>query len=804
MPKRNSKLTIEQLRRTCDPGLFEFDSTETLSPLEEIIGQDRAVRSVSFGIDIESPGYHMYALGPAGTGKTTIIKQFLDRKAAAQPVPDDWCYVNNFKDADKPRALRLPAGKGRAFQQDMEQLVKDLTAAIPQVFESQAYQEQQQQAEKAFQDQRQSLFDELSAKAETRGFTLLPSPQGILFLPMVDGKVLSPEQLGQLGEAERERIGKQMDSLQDETREMLRRARVLQKEERERLQVLDRQVVDYATQHLLEELHKKYTDLQAIVQFLDEVHTNILENVQTFKSLDQPQPESLPQKMGVPRPTFNQYRVNLIVDNSASRGAPVVLEGNPGYYNLLGRVEHEVQFGALVTNFSMIKGGAFHRANGGYLMVEAKDILTKPFAWDALKRALKSREIRIQIMGQDFQVVSTRTLEPEPIPLDIKTIIVGDPVSYYTLYQLDEDFQELFKVKLDFAVQMDWTPENARKYAQFIGGICRDEKLRHFTPAGVAKVVEHSARLVSHREKLSAKFGDVVDLIRQSSYWAAQNDHNLITGDDVHKAIREHVYRSNQLEERLRELVDEKTVMIDTSGKVVGQVNGLSVMPLGGYSFGHPSRITARTYVGSSGVVNIEREIEMGGPIHNKATLILEGYLGGKYAGDRPLALSASITFEQMYEEIEGDSAAAAELYALLSSLSGIPIKQNLAVTGSINQRGEVQAIGGVNEKIEGFFDVCRLKGLTGDQGVLIPQSNVRHLMLREDVVGAVQDGKFSIYAVANVDEGIELLTGKKAGVLGADGLYPEGSINAAVQARLTELADKVRAFAPGASAETA
>jgi lon-related putative ATP-dependent protease len=493
--------------------------------------------------------------------------------------------------------------------------------------------------------------------------------------------------------------------------------------------------------------------------------------------------------------TFDEYRVNLLVDNSATRGAPVVYEKNPTATNLLGRVEYVGRFGALVTNFRMIKNGALHKANGGYLLLDAFELLTKPLAWETLKRALKNEEVVIESLEKSLGFLTTRTLEPEPIPLDTKVIIVGDPLLYYLLYNLDQDFPELFKVKADFDFRTPWTEESGKLYAHFIGNICREEGLRHFSPEGVSRVIEYSARLAEHQKKLITVFGDVVDIIRQASFWAEQDALNLVSGAEVIKAIDEKIFRSNRIEKIIQEMIEEETILIDTRDMVVGQVNGISVLQLGDYSFGKPSRITARTFVGSKGILSIDRETELGGPIHNKGSLILAGYLGGRYAEDVPLAFSASITFEQLYEGVEGDSASSSELYALLSSLSGFPLRQDLAVTGSVNQRGEVQAIGGANEKIEGFFTVCKARGLTGTQGVVIPASNVKHLMLRDEIVEAVQEGTFHIYAVSTIDQGIALLTGKEVGEKMEDGMYPEGTVNRAVQQKIWELAAKVRLF---------
>lgn len=801
MSDTNTRLSAEKLRRICDPGIFDFDSTADVSALEGPIGQDRAVRAIAFGIAIESPGYHAYALGPVGTGRTTTIRNFLTDKAAAQPTPNDWCYVNNFEDPDKPFPLWLPAGRGRDFQGAMEHLVEDLQAQIVQAFESEEYQNERKTLQDGFQERGQNLFREIEKEATSKGFVVIPQPHGLAFAPIVGQEVMSLEQLSELSEQEQERIRSDMADLQDTMRKTLHQVLLLQKEMRSQLHELDRRVAAFAIQHLFDELKLRYADIPTVLHFLDRVRADVLDNIALFRQEDAGAEAPaditavlMPRKRQSP---FDRYSVNLIIDNSSRIGAPIIFEDNPNYHNLLGRIEHEVHLGALITDFTMIKAGALHRANGGYLMIEARDLLTKPFAWSALKRALNNKEIRIEIMAQEYQTVATRTLEPGPIPLDIKVILIGDPLLYYLLYNLDEEFRELFKVKADFAVQMDWNDDTAKAYAQFIGSICRAENLQHFAPSGVAKLIEHSARMVSDQTKLSTKFGEIVDLIRQASFWAAQGNGQTtaVTAEDVMRAIQEKVYRSNSLEERLQEMIETGALLIDTTGEAVGQVNGTSVLSLGDYSFGKPSRITARTFVGSAGMVNIDREIELGGRIHNKGYLILVGYLGGKYATELPLTLSASITFEQLYEEVEGDSAASAELYALLSSLSGFPVRQDLAVTGSVNQHGHIQAIGGVNEKIEGFFDVCKTGGLTGTQGVIIPKSNVKNLMLREDVVAAVQAGQFHVYAITTVDEGMALLTGQAAGEKQSDGTYPEGTINRAVQDRLYDLAEKARTF---------
>jgi lon-related putative ATP-dependent protease len=799
MVKKHKELSVEQLRRVCDPAIFDFKSTAELPVLNQIIGQERAVRATTFGIDIESPGYHIFALGPAGTGKTAMIKELLERKSADQPVPDDWCYVNNFDDIDKPRVLRLPAGTGSKLERDMDQFVEKLSDEIPSAFETKDYEKEREKIDVRFQEQRQALFADLEKVTKTKDFALLQTPRGVALAPIINGDVITQEQFTKLDEKESNEIELRQTELQGELRQTIRRVQELEQEAKEEIRQLDQEVIGFAVEHLVNKIVEKYADLGAVVDFLQNVRTDILKNVDTFKQAK----ESEEAQQQLPfltlqtdsRPIFDRYRINLLVDNSDVIGAPVIFESNPTYPNLLGRIEHQARFGALVTNFQMIKSGALHRANGGYLIVDARDVLTKPMAWEGMKRALQESEIRIESMYESLGAISTRTLDPEPIPLDIKVIIIGDPMIYYMLYNLDEDLRELFKVKADFSIQMDWTEEALQQYARFIGTVCQQEKLLAFAPSGVAKIIEQSARMVSHQNKLATKFRDIVDLIRQSSYWASKSGHKYVQDTDVRQAVEEQIYRSNQWEEYVQEMINEGTILIDTNGLTVGQVNGISVLPLGDYSFGKPSRITARTHVGKAGVVNIDREIELGGRIHNKGVMILTGYLGEKFAQDIPLTFSTSITFEQIYEEVEGDSASSAELYALLSSLSGYPIRQDLAVTGSVNQRGQVQAIGGVNEKIEGFFEVCKLKGLTGKQGVIIPESNIKNLMLREDVVQSASEGNFHIYPVSTINEGIELLTGIEAGQRNAEGEYPENTINFAVQARLKELAGKVQAF---------
>ncbi|HIQ04978.1 MAG TPA: ATP-dependent protease, partial [Anaerolineae bacterium] len=646
-------------------------------------------------------------------------------------------------------------------------------------------------------EEQTAAYTELERKILEYGFILTKVPGGFVLSPAVEGKPISERQYQQLSEEHKQKLNRIRKALEKRVEQLIRQNRQREKEAREALRALDERIALFATGHLIDELKEKYDGLEQVTGYLEAFQQDVVRNLELFKEPE----KATPTVMGIPlgvepdEVAFRRYQVNLLVDNSALEGAPVVEEPNPTYPNLVGRIEHRAQLGALLTDFNMIQPGALHRANGGYLIVEALDLLRKPFAWEGLKRALKNGEIRIEEAAQELGLLSTVTLDPEPIPLDVKVVLIGNPLIYYLLYQYDEDFQELFKVKADFDTQMERTPENMALYAQFIATCCRREGLRHFTVDGVARVIEHSSRLVAHQQKLAARFLDIADLVREANFWAGERGADLVTAEDVERAIDEKVYRANRIEERLRELVADGTILVNVDGSAIGQVNGLSVVTLGDYTFGRPSRITARTYLGRGRVTNIEREVELSGPIHSKGVLILAGYLGGKYARNQPLPLSVSLVFEQSYEGVEGDSASSAELYAILSDLAGLPLRQDLAVTGSVSQKGQIQAIGGVNEKIEGFFDICRLHGLTGKQGVLIPAANVKNLMLREDVREAVARGQFHIYPIETIDQGIELLTGVPAGEPDEEGNYPEGTVNRLVQDRLNEMLEKWRSL---------
>jgi lon-related putative ATP-dependent protease len=792
-------LTPDQLRRPCNPAQFTFTTTADLPDLAEIIGQQRAVAAIRFGIGIHHDGFNLFALGPNGTGKFTAVQQYLHQIAAQKPTPDDWCYIHNFSQPHKPNALRLPAGHAAQFQADMQQLVEDLQTVLPATFSGDEYQKQRKSIEEEFKQRELSSMDNLKTLAEERNIAFIRTPAGFAFAPLKNREVISPEEFMKLSGDEQKTIEHDIQELQDVLQQVIIQLPHWQRELQKRLKDLNADVTLFATTPLFAELRQKYDGLEDVQRYLDEVQADVVLRVNDFLSTEEsPMSALLGGQDGGESSgqRLRRYQVNVIIDRRQMTGAPVIYEDQPTFSNLVGRTEHVSQMGTLLTDFTLIKPGALHRANGGYLMLDARKVLLQPFAWEGLKHALRGREICIESLGQVASLISTVSLEPEPIPLDVKVVLMGDRELYYLLHQYDPDFNELFKVAADFADEMARDETNNLAYARLIGTLARKEGLLHFDPTAVALVIEHSARLAGDAGKLSTHMQSVSDLLREASYWAQEAKREVVGRDDVQRALDSQRYRHGRLRERIWEAIVAATIFIDTAGAVVGQINGLAVHSLGDFSFGRPSRITARVRLGKGEVIDIERQAEMGGPIHSKGVLILSGFLGGRYAAERPLSLAASLVFEQSYSGVDGDSASSAELYALLSALAGAPLKQSLAVTGSVNQHGQVQAIGGVNEKIEGFFDICQAIGLTGDQGVLIPAANVKHLMVREDVVAAVADGRFHIYPVAHIDEGIELLTGLAAGELGDDGRFPPHSINARVVACLETLAEKQRAFA--------
>ena len=800
-------LSPEELYQHCDPLQFTFDTTEALGDLEGFIGQTRALDALRFGLGVQHKGYNLYILGPSGTGKFAMTRRYIEGLAMECPIPPDWCYVNNFNDARKPQAISLPARQNASLKQEIEQLVNDLHEAIPLIFENDEYHNRRQALEDRFEEHQEAAMSAVQKKAEAKHIALINTPSGFTLGPMRDNKILGPEQFHQLPEGEREAIEKEVKLLQEELRKTLHIIPQWQKETRESIAKLNREMTAAAVRHLLGVLREHYRDIQAVADYLERVEQDVIDNFQHFL----PHEERKPSLFGMPfmpqdegQPWHFRYRINLLLCHESNGGAPIVYEDLPGYNNLLGRIEHRAHLGALETDFTMIRPGALHRANGGYLILDALKILIQPFAWETLKRVLQSGEIRIESLAQITSLVSTQSLEPEPIPLDLKVVLLGERYIYYLLVAVDPEFTELFKVAVDFDDRLVRDRESEQGYAQLIATLARQHRLRPLAPAAVARTIEHALRRADDKERLSTHMRSLLDLLQQADYWAGENGHATITWEDVQQSIDAQIYRADRIRERLQEEIQRGVLLIATEGEAVGQINALSVMKLGGFSFGHPTRITARTRMGRGQVVDIEREVKLGGPIHSKGVLILSGFIAGRYVPDLPLSLSASLVFEQSYGGVEGDSASCAELYALLSALARVPIKQSFAITGSVNQLGEVQAIGGVNEKIEGYFDICRQRGLTGNQGVLIPAANVKHLMLRRDLIEAAHDNRFAIYPVHTIDEGIALLTGLSAGERDREGAYPNGSINQRVEATLTHFSERMHSLDGSAASNRA
>jgi len=807
MLSTNHELTAAQLRRTVDPQALGIQTTADLTPLAGLIGQPRAAAALRFGLGLDGLGFHIYVAGPPGLGKMTAVQTFLQDTAARKESPPDWCYVNNFDDPYQPKALQLPAGQGRQLQADLKQLIEHIRREIPKAFDSEEYGAKRDEITKTLNRQRAEIFERLGERATQNGFVLQMTPMGIAIVPVLGGRPLSEAEFQALPASAREDLQRRRETLEDEIKAAMKQVRDLERATQEQLQALDRQVALHVIGGLIEDLTEKYRTAPEVGNHLKAVQQDLLANLELFKPGAFVPPAPVPAGLPLPLPwgqdlPFRKYQVNVLVDNSHQAGAPVVIELNPSYHNLFGRIEKETQFGTLYTDFTLIKAGALHRANGGYLVLPAEDVLRHLFSWESLKLALRSRDIQIEDLGERLGFVAAKSLRPEPIPLDIKVVLVGQPLLYYLLHGYDEAFPELFKVKADFDTRMAWNEQNLRSFLAFLCTFCQQERLAHLDSGGAAKVVEHALRLAEDQDKLSTHFRVLGDLIREAHYWARQEGASLIGAAHVRRALDERVYRANLIQERVQEMIARGTLLVDTAGEALGQINGLSVISLGEYLFGKPSRITASVAPGREGIIDIEREVRLGGPLHSKGVLILSGYLAQRYAQDKPLTLAARLVFEQSYEGVEGDSASSAELYALLSALSGVPIKQGIAVTGSVNQHGEVQAIGGVNQKIEGFFDVCTVKRLTGEQGVIIPHSNLPHLMLREDVVEAVSAGRFHLWAVTTIDEGLEILTGVPAGARAADGQFPEGSVNAQVERRLQEFAQCLKEFATTSATE--
>ncbi len=788
-------LPAERLYGRCDLAQLKFKTTLELPDLPGILGQERAVEAADFGLAIAREGYNLFVMGPTGTGKRSLVTRLLDKAAAGRPTPADWVYVHNFEQPHKPRALQLPAGRGKAFKADMQRLIEDLLTAIPALFESEEYRARLDQLEAEFSEREAAALRELGTEAEKQNIALLRTPSGFGLAPMKDGEVIAPDEFEKLPDEEKQRIAAVLEDLHERLHKIIRQAPQWLREKKERIRALNREFSMLAVSHEIGELREKYRDLAEICSYLDAVEKDLVDSAEELRKSQ----EGPIQVMGITltaQPSFRRYQVNLLIDNSATSGAPVIWPDHPSYPNLVGRIEHIEHLGALVTDFSLIKPGALHQASGGYLVLDALKLLSQPYAYEALKRTLRSHQVRIDSLGQMLGLAHTVSLEPQPIPVDFKVVLLGERLLYYLLYEYDPEFRELFKVVADFDDEMPRTEEAVQHYCRLIATLGRKEDLLPFDRAACARLVEQAAREAADNERLSTNMQNLLDLMREADHLARAEQHDTVSAERIQAALDARERRSGRIRSRMQEEILRNTINVQTDGQWVGQINGLSVIQLGDNRFAHPSRITATVRLGEGEVIDISREVNLGGAIHSKGVLTLASFLATRYANNLPLSLSASLAFEQTYAMVEGDSASMAELCALLSAIADVPIKQAIAMTGSVDQYGHMQAIGAVNEKIEGFFDICRARGLDGSHGVVIPVANVKHLMLRSDVVDACGRGQFHIWPVSNVDEAMELLTGLPAGLPDAEGVVPEGSVNYLVAARLIQFSSLRQIFA--------
>lgn len=788
-------LDAKQLVQHCDPSLFPFQTTAELTSTTEIVGQSRAVDAVQFGIEIQRQGYNLFVLGDPGSGRHSVVQRLLEAKAGQEAPPSDCCYVNNFTEANKPRLLRVPAGRGAQLKRAMADFVEELTKAIPAAFDSDEYRSRIEAINDTYKEREEKALQTLGQASSEQGVALLRTPHGFVFAPIKGEEAMAPDEFDKLPEEEKQRIGKLIEDYGEKLKQLMHQLPRWRREVQAQIKEAGRDVLGLAVGHMIEELKGHYGDLAEVLAFLDEVMHDVIEMGEQLRE----QPKADGDLSGIVISgsiSTTRYQVNLLVDHAGSTSAPVVYEDNPIYPNLVGRVDHVAQLGTLLTNFTLVKPGALHRANGGYLVLDALKLLIQPYAWEGLKRALRSKQVRIESLGQVLGLASTISLEPEPMPLTVKVVLIGERHIYYLLKALDPDFAELFKIPADFEDDLVRDEDNTRLYAEYIATLVRTAELRPFDRGAVARVVEQSARLCGDAERLTANRRQIVDLLQEADHWADKAGHATVMREDVQTALDAQIHRVDRIRGRLQDEILRGNHLIAVTDQRIGQVNGLAVIVLDDFMFAHPVRITATSRVGEGDVIDVEREAELGGAIHTKGVMILASFLGARYSRNVPLSLSASLVFEQSYGPVEGDSASLAELCALLSELASAPVKQALAVTGSVNQFGDVQAIGAVNEKIEGFFDICRARGLTGEQGVLIPAANVKHLMLRQDVVDACAAGEFAIHAVDNVDQAIELLTGVPAGEADEAGMVPEGTVNFLVAAQLAELSALRQAFA--------
>ena len=786
----NLLIPIEQLKKRCELSEFNFNTTKEIKTHKDIIGQDRAMKALNFGVSIKRKGYNIFVTGITGTGRNTYTKAIADEYAKKRETPSDWCYVYNFKKPESPRAIKLDAGKGCLFKKKIDAIISKLKLEIPKAISSKEVDDKKNIIYNQYKKKAQGVIDELNEMAKEYNFVFRQTEKGLVSIPLVDGRPIKENEIAELSEEEITALKEKTNELSINAISLIKNLRNVEEQLHNRINQLTEKVVFDAIDFYINPLLEEFKGNGDIQQFLVELEDDIVKNLDQFLQ-DEKEEDSLKKallKGDVKQNFFNRYEINLFIDNSERQGAPVVRDSNPNYYNLLGKIEYVNERGILRTDHTRIKPGTIHEANGGFLIIQAKDILRSPYAWEGLKRFLTTGEAKIENI--DKGSVVAETIKPQPIPINLKVMIVGDHYTYQLLYIYDEDFKKLFKIRADFDIEMDRSRNNIEKISSFIAHQSQKESLKDFDRSAVGKIIEYSSRIAEDQRKLTSRFNEIVEILYEADAWAEADEQKIVTAESVNKAITEKNYRNNKYEEKLQELFIDGTILIDTYGKKIGEINGLAVMDAGQYSFGRPNKITASTYVGKDGIINIEREVDQSGSIHDKGVLILSGYLGEKYAKSKPLSLSASITFEQSYDGIDGDSASSTELYSLLSSLAEIPINQAIAVTGSVNQKGMIQPIGGANEKIEGYYKVCKQKGFKGGEGVIIPHQNIINLMLDDEIIEAVKEGKFNIYAVKTIDEGIEVLSGVPAGQKDEKGNYPFGTINYLVQNKLDKYAN--------------
>ena len=788
--KNKNELNYKELKMTCNPNVFNFETTGDLDTIEEGIGQERGIKALEFGLQVDVKGYNLYLEGPSGVGKTLYTKNYLNKIASKKKVPSDWCYIYNFDNPNEPIAVELPAGQGKEFKEAMEGFIKEIRKDIRNTFNNDDFEKEKALIKQEFEQKRTALLEKLNQDASKHNFQVKTAQNGIYMMPIVNGQVIEEEEFDKLDEEIKKEYEEKSVLVQEQIMNVISQIKEIERASDKKISEWQSNVALLTVNVHINYLKSKYKKNKKINKFLNDVKTDVLKNIPTFLEDPTKQPQQMPPNpaMRKPDPCLN-YRVNLFVDNSNREGAPVIMDSNYSYNNIFGTLEYENYYGALKTDHTMLKAGLMQQANGGYIIFQAKDLLANGICYEALKKALRIKELGIENANEQRAAMTLISLKPEPIPLNLKVILIGNSSIYQTLLAMDSDFRKLFKIKVEFEESAKISDENLNKLAQIIHGFCQHQELPELDKTGMARLVEYSSKLAGSHSKVSTRFDDLMQVVGEAATWAKLSKSKVVTEKYIDKALEERVERVKKYDEKYLEMIKENTLLIDTSGYKVGQLNGLTVMSVGDYTFGKPAKITVNTYTGKNGIVNIEREVEISGPSHSKGVLILTGYLGEMFAQDMPLCLTASICFEQLYNGVDGDSASSTELYGLLSSLSGIPINQAIAVTGSVNQKGQIQPIGGVNEKIEGYFQVCKVRGLDGSHGVMIPVQNIDNLQLSDEIIDAVKNKKFHIYAVSTIEEGIEVLTGVPAGKKDKDGHFPAGTINRLVYEKLRKYA---------------